>query len=78
MFGVHELAPALPGIPGFPSSSLVFSVLCACGIGGPIPQDITLFIGGLLSYYGKANGYLMIVVSLTGVRIGDDHVCGRP
>lgn len=79
MFDVHELASALQGISGFHAYALVFSVLFACGIGVPIPEDITLFIGGLLSYYGKANVYLMIVVSLAGVLIGDTimYVAGR-
>jgi membrane protein DedA with SNARE-associated domain len=53
---------------------LIFSVLLACGFGLPIPEDIVLLAGGLLAFYGKADLFLMIVVSLAGVLIGDSVV----
>ena len=53
---------------------LVFTILLACGLGLPIPEDITLFAAGLLSFYGKANVYSMIVVSMLGVLIGDSII----
>jgi membrane protein DedA with SNARE-associated domain len=31
---------------------LIFGILLACGLGLPIPEDITLFAAGLLAYYG--------------------------
>jgi membrane protein DedA with SNARE-associated domain len=50
---------------------LVFLVLLACGLGVPIPEDITLFAAGLVSYYGNANVFVMIAVSFVGVMLGD-------
>lgn len=49
----------------------VFFVLLACGFGVPIPEDITLVAGGIISGLGHANVHLMVVVSLLGVLIGD-------
>ncbi len=50
---------------------LVFGILLLCGFGLPIPEDVTLFAGGLLAYYGVCNLWLMIVVGFFGVMIGD-------
>lgn len=50
---------------------LVFGILLFCGLGLPIPEDITLFAAGLLSYYGMTDLYTMIVVAFIGVLFGD-------
>lgn len=50
---------------------IVFGILLACGLGLPIPEDITLFAGGLVVYNGQASLLPMIVVSLLGVLAGD-------
>ena len=49
----------------------VFSVLLLCGLGIPIPEDISLVAGGILSGLGKANLHLMILTGLLGVLSGD-------
>lgn len=53
---------------------LVFGILLACGLGLPIPEDITLFAAGLLAYYGNANIVLMVLVSFLGVMLGDSVI----
>ncbi|MBU6375739.1 MAG: DedA family protein [Bdellovibrionales bacterium] len=53
---------------------IVFAILLACGLGVPIPEDITLIVGGLLSYYGLCNVWVMIAVCFLGVMIGDSAV----
>lgn len=53
---------------------LVFGVLLACGLGLPIPEDITLFAAGLMAYYGIAPLWAMIVLSFVGVLLGDSIV----
>lgn len=53
---------------------IVFGILLACGLGVPIPEDITLVVGGILAYYGVSNVWVMIVVCLAGVMIGDSLV----
>ncbi|SSZ29681.1 Uncharacterised protein [Aggregatibacter aphrophilus] len=46
-------------------------VLIICGFGVPIPEDITLVSGGVISGLGYANVHIMLVVSLFGVLLGD-------
>ncbi|EGV36405.1 DedA family protein [Neisseria weaveri] len=49
----------------------VFLVLVACGFGVPIPEDITLVTGGVISGLGYANVHIMVVVGMLGVLVGD-------
>lgn len=53
---------------------IIFSVLLACGLGLPIPEDITLFAAGIMAYYGISNLWIMMGVSFFGVIIGDTIV----
>lgn len=55
---------------------IVFLVLLACGLGVPVPEDITIAMGGLMSYYGATDLGLMIVVCLAGVLLGDLMIYG--
>jgi membrane protein DedA with SNARE-associated domain len=52
----------------------VFGVLILCGFGLPVPEDITLVAGGVISAFGKANVHLMFLVGMAGVMIGDSVV----
>ena len=52
----------------------IFLILLACGLGIPIPEDITLFAAGVLTYYGVCDVWTMIGVCLLGVMIGDAFV----
>lgn len=49
----------------------VFIVLLLCGFGLPIPEDITLVAGGIISGLGYANVHIMFVVGMIGVLMGD-------
>ena len=49
----------------------VFFVLVACGFGVPIPEDITLVTGGVISGLGYTNVHTMVVVGMVGVLVGD-------
>lgn len=53
---------------------VIFLILLACGLGIPIPEDITLFAAGVLTYYGVCDIWTMIVICLFGVMIGDSFV----
>ena len=64
----------LMGFSGPAPYLLVFFILLACGLGLPIPEDITLFAAGVLAYYGSANVYWMIVISFVGVMLGDSLI----
>lgn len=52
----------------------VFLVLIACGFGLPIPEDITLVSGGIISSLGRTNVHVMFAVGMAGVLIGDGTV----
>jgi membrane protein DedA with SNARE-associated domain len=52
----------------------VFSVLLACGFGLPVPEDVTLVAGGIISGLGYTHVATMTLVGLAGVLIGDGLV----
>ena len=62
------------GFSGIMPYVVVFVILLACGLGVPIPEDITLFVAGMLAFYGLVNVWLMIVVCMAGVLIGDSSI----
>lgn len=49
----------------------VFFVLVICGFGVPIPEDVTLVAGGVISGLGYANVHVMFAVGMMGVLVGD-------
>lgn len=53
---------------------LVFGILLACGLGLPMPEDVTLFAAGLSAYYGLTNLWLIILISYIGVILGDSII----
>ena len=65
----------------------VFFVLVICGFGVPIPEDLTLVTGGVISGLGYTNSHIMFAVGMLGVLVGDGlclhggrrlYVCSRP
>ena len=52
----------------------VFIVLILCGFGIPIPEDITLVAGGVISGLGYTNVHIMVAVGLAGVLAGDGFI----
>lgn len=66
------------------SYGLVFGILILCGFGLPIPEDVVLVSGGILSGLGNESMHLnelmyMLIVSFAGVLIGDStmYLLGR-
>ncbi|MDO5091130.1 MAG: DedA family protein [Cardiobacteriaceae bacterium] len=49
----------------------VFGVLLLCGMGLPLPEDITLVTAGIISALGPQNVHWMFVISYLGVLVGD-------
>ncbi len=49
----------------------VLGVLVVCGLGVPIPEDITLVAGGVISGLGHTDLRIMMAVGLLGVLLGD-------
>lgn len=52
----------------------VFGILIACGFGLPVPEDISLVAGGVISGLGYTNVHIMFAVGMAGVMIGDTAV----
>jgi len=67
----QALLAILTSAHGAPAYALIFGVLFACGIGLPLPEDVALVTGGYLSCMGAASLPLMLLVSFTGILLGD-------
>ncbi len=52
----------------------MFLILLACGFGLPLPEDIILISGGILSSRGVCDIYLVNIVCMAGVLIGDGTI----
>jgi membrane protein DedA with SNARE-associated domain len=61
----------LIGLSGFQAYAIILAVLFACGLGIPIPEDITLFAAGFLAFKGRISLTGAILVGIIGVLVGD-------
>ena len=50
---------------------LIFSILVACGLGFPLPEDIPLIAAGYLVWDGTITLLPTLLVTIGGVAIGD-------
>lgn len=62
------------GFSGWKAYLAVFIALMACGLGLPLPEDVTLFGAGLLAYHGKADVHGMVALSMFAVILGDSFI----
>lgn len=62
------------GTSGVWSYAVVFGVLLACGLGAPLPEDVSLILGGFLVQQGKADLLVMMAVGYCGIIIGDSTI----
>lgn len=53
---------------------LVFLILLACGLGVPLPEDVSLILGGFLVHQGKADLSLMMLTGYVGILVGDSVI----
>jgi membrane protein DedA with SNARE-associated domain len=53
------------------SYAVMFGVLIACGFGLPMPEDIVLVTGGILSSRGVTDFWMTVIVCMVGVLMGD-------
>src|SRR6185503_20737670 len=49
----------------------VWIALTICGLGLPLPEDITLVAGGVIAGLGYANVHAMFALAMFGVLLGD-------
>jgi membrane protein DedA with SNARE-associated domain len=59
---------------GFFAYGIVFGILLLCGLGLPLPEDVSLILGGYLVFQGKAELVTMMVVGYLGIIIGDSMI----
>jgi membrane protein DedA with SNARE-associated domain len=59
---------------GAPAYGLVFIILLLCGMGVPLPEDVSLILGGFLVFEGKADLPLMMITGYVGILVGDTIV----
>ena len=48
-----------------------FVVLLLCGVGLPLPEEVTLIASGLLVHQGRADFFVITVVCATAILLGD-------
>ncbi|MFP2903704.1 DedA family protein [Pyxidicoccus sp. 3LFB2] len=72
---MQELLTNLLGdAQGFIAYATVFGILVACGLGVPLPEDISLILGGFLAHKGAASLPVMMVVGFAGILVGDSLI----
>lgn len=52
----------------------IFAILVACGLGVPLPEDISLILGGYLAGRGQADLGLMMFTGFAGILVGDSVI----
>jgi membrane protein DedA with SNARE-associated domain len=62
------------GLSGFHAYGVIITVLIVCGLGVPVPEDITLFAAGFLVFTGRITLSGAIAVGIIGVLIGDSFM----
>ncbi len=65
------LLSLLAGTSGPVAYGLVFGILLLCGLGLPIPEDVSLILGGFLVFEGRADLAIMMVTGYVGIIVGD-------
>ena len=58
-------------LTGFNAYFLILLILTICGLGVPIPEDITLILGGMLAGVGNISLLGAMIAGFIGVLIGD-------
>lgn len=72
---MQEILTSLLGdTQGFIAYATVFLILLACGLGVPLPEDISLILGGFLAHKGAASLPIMMVVGFVGILAGDSLI----
>ena len=67
----YKLVTFLAGFDGFTAYAVILGVLFACGLGVPIPEDITLLAAGILAALGNISFEGAMIAGFVGVMVGD-------
>lgn len=71
---LNFLQEVVGGTGGVIPYLVVFGVLLACGLGIPLPEDISLIFGGFLVYMEQATLGLMMLTGYLGIILGDSMI----
>jgi len=71
---LNFLQEVVGGTGGVIPYLVVFGVLLACGLGIPLPEDISLSFGGFLVYMEQATLGLMMLTGYLGIILGDSMI----
>lgn len=71
---METLFAQLTGLQGGAGILAIFGLLVLCGFGVPIPEDIPLIAAGYLIHLHQTNWVTAILVTMSGVLIGDSFV----
>jgi membrane protein DedA with SNARE-associated domain len=64
----------LAGTHGALAYATVYGILVLCGLGLPLPEDVSLILGGYLSYAGAVHLAPMVVIGFLGILTGDSII----
>jgi membrane protein DedA with SNARE-associated domain len=67
----HSIINFLSGLDGFTAYGAIVGLLLVCGLGVPLPEDVTLIAAGILSTLGSVTLPGAIAAGLFGVLVGD-------
>lgn len=68
------LKALLIGSQGWAAYGTIFGILVACGLGVPLPEDVSLILGGFLVYRGSADLAMMVATGFLGILSGDSII----
>lgn len=68
------LLSLVQGTSGAVSYLVVFAILLACGLGLPLPEDVSLILGGFLVHQGRAELWAMMLTGYVGIIVGDSLI----
>jgi membrane protein DedA with SNARE-associated domain len=68
------LLDLVEGVSGAGAYGLIFFILIICGLGVPMPEDISLTLGGFLAHQGRATLWGMMVTGYLGIIVGDSII----
>lgn len=68
---INSLVVFLTSLTGLTAYAVILGVLLACGLGVPIPEDITLVSAGILAGMGNISLLGALAAGFIGVMIGD-------
>ncbi len=61
-------------LSGFQAYIMILAILFACGLGLPVPEDITLFAAGFLAFKGRISLTGAFMIGMIGVLVGDSFI----